>query len=262
MKIVSFGGGVQSTALLVLAAEGKVDYTTFVFCNVGDDSENPDTITYVRDVATPYAEAHGIKLITLQRKMRNGETATLYSRLMRDSRTIDIPVRMANGAPGNRACTNDFKRGVIAKWCKQQGATEASPAIVALGISMDEYQRMRTDSGVAFIKNTYPLIDLRMNRQQCREVIEHAGLPVPPKSSCWFCPYMTRAARRDQKHDAPELFQKTVELEQVLNLRREKLGKDHIFFSSTMLPLDLAVAHNQLTLDDMEGGCESGYCMV
>jgi len=52
LKAFSFGGGVQSTAALVLAAQGRIDYHTFLFCNVGEDSENPDTLTYVQEVAT------------------------------------------------------------------------------------------------------------------------------------------------------------------------------------------------------------------
>ena len=37
LKVFSYGGGVQSTAALVLAAQGKIDYQTFLFCNVGAD---------------------------------------------------------------------------------------------------------------------------------------------------------------------------------------------------------------------------------
>ena len=31
IRVFSFGGGVQSVACLVLAAQGKIDYKTFVF---------------------------------------------------------------------------------------------------------------------------------------------------------------------------------------------------------------------------------------
>ena len=44
LRAVSYGGGVQSTALLVLAAERKIDFPLFVFANVGDRAENPDPI--------------------------------------------------------------------------------------------------------------------------------------------------------------------------------------------------------------------------
>jgi len=36
----------------------------------------------------------------------------------------------------------------------------------------------------------YPLIDWGWNRERCKEEIAKAGLPVPPKSSCFFCPAM------------------------------------------------------------------------
>src|SRR5579863_6935344 len=110
LKVFSYGGGVQSTAALVLAAQGRIDYRTFVFCNVGADSENPATLDYVRDVAVPYARQQGIKFVELMKRLRSLEVETIYARLTRPgSRSIGIPVRMSNGAPGRRSCTVDFK---------------------------------------------------------------------------------------------------------------------------------------------------------
>ena len=58
--IFSCGGGVQSTACLVLAAQGKIPYKTFVFANVGDKAESPATIKYIKDILKPYAKQHGV----------------------------------------------------------------------------------------------------------------------------------------------------------------------------------------------------------
>ncbi len=45
MRVISYGGGVQSTALLVLANRGEIRYVdAALFANVGDDSEDPDTL--------------------------------------------------------------------------------------------------------------------------------------------------------------------------------------------------------------------------
>lgn len=55
LRSFSFGGGWQSTAALVLAARGVIDFRTFLFANVGDDSENPETIEYVHQHAMPFA---------------------------------------------------------------------------------------------------------------------------------------------------------------------------------------------------------------
>lgn len=34
----------------------------------------------------------------------------------------------------------------------------------------------------------YPLIDWGLDRQGCKDLIRSVGLPVPPKSACYFCP--------------------------------------------------------------------------
>ena len=70
MEIFSFGGGIQSMAALILAAQGQLTISTFLFANVGDDSEHPATLRYVHDVAMPYAAQHGIDLIELHRVRR------------------------------------------------------------------------------------------------------------------------------------------------------------------------------------------------
>ncbi|GAA1598302.1 hypothetical protein GCM10009678_94520 [Actinomadura kijaniata] len=81
-------------------------FTTFLFANVGDDSEHPATPAYVRQHAVPFAAAHGLDLRELRRIRRDGATETLYGRLMREgSRSIPISVRMSNGAPGTRSCS-------------------------------------------------------------------------------------------------------------------------------------------------------------
>lgn len=264
LKVFSYGGGVQSTAVLVLAATGKIDYRTFLFCNVGDDSEHPATLRYVHEVAMPYAEANVLELIELQRT-RFGEPETLYQRLTRPgSRSIGIPVRMAgSGAPGNRACTGDFKIKVIAKWLREHGATPKEPATCGLGISLDEFQRMRSDSGIAYEKLAYPLIDLRMDRAQCMRVIEGAGLPVPPKSSCWFCPFHSLQVWQQMRQNEPHLFQKACELEAHIIERMNMLKPgDAAYFTRKLKPLAQAtteLVQDSLFDDDM---CESGYCMV
>lgn len=80
MRIFSYGGGVQSTAVLVLVAEGVLKYDALVFANVGDDSESPDTLEYLREVAWPYAERHGIRLEEVSRRRRDGSVETLMQR--------------------------------------------------------------------------------------------------------------------------------------------------------------------------------------
>ncbi len=270
LRVFSYGGGVQSTAALVLAAQGKIDFPTFLFANVGDDSEHPATLRYVREVALPYAERQGIRLEELrrqpQRGVYKGQAETLYGRLMREgSRSLPIPLRMSEtGAPGTRSCTADFKIKVLSRRCKELGATPEAPAAVGLGISLDEFHRARTDSGEPVQVLEYPLIALRLSRQDCMNLIERAGVEVPPKSSCWFCPYHTRRYWQHMRDNEPGLFWKSVGLERTLNERRAMLGKDPVWLTDRLVPLDQATSpHRQLPLLPDDGDtCESGYCMT
>jgi hypothetical protein len=267
LRAFSFGGGVQSTAALVLAAQGKIDYPIFLFANVGDDSEHPDTLAYVHEVAMPYAKEHGIELVELRKVVsrgpRKGQQETILGRIMRpDSKTQVIPVFLSgSGAPANRGCTHDFKIRVLARWLQKRGATTELPAIVGLGISIDEFQRMRTDSGIAWQKLDYPLIELRMTRADCAATIRAAGLPVPPKSSCWFCPFHSIATWRRLQNKQPELFNKAVKLEQHMNSFAALRG-GAVYLTRTLKPLDQAVAGTQHEMDFDDDACESGFCMT
>lgn len=260
LTVFSYGGGVQSNAALVLAAQGDLDCRTFLFANVGDDSENPATLRYVREIAMPYAAAHGIDLIEVQRHTHDGSPETLLGRITNPRlRSIGIPVRMSNGAPGNRSCTADFKIKVVSGWLYRRGARAKNPATVMLGISLDEWQRMK-DSQIGYTRNAYPLIERRMSRQDCVNVIADAGLPIPPKSSCWFCPFHRPAVWREMRDKEPDQFRKAVELERFINQRRAYLGKDQVWLSRALKPLDRAVGNaSQPSLFDDE--C-AGYCMV
>jgi hypothetical protein len=266
-RAVSYGGGVQSTALLVLAATGRIDFDTFLFANVGDDSEHPATLDYVRQVAVPFAADHGIIVHELQRIPKRGASKgraeTLYERLTRPgSRSLPIPVRMSNGAPGTRSCTADFKIRVVGSWLRAHGATAENPATIALGISVDEIERARPgiDPRSPYQNRVYPLLDLGLHRSDCRRVIADAGLPVPPKSSCWFCPFHDLETWRRLRRDTPELFDRACRLEDTLNQRRACLGRDPVWLTRHACPLATAIG-DQLQLPGLDG-CESGWCMT
>ncbi|WKK27026.1 phosphoadenosine phosphosulfate reductase [Streptomyces olivoreticuli] len=266
IRSFSFGGGWQSTAALVLAARGELDYRTFLMANVGDDSEHPGTIRYVDQFARPFAEAHGIELVLLDRVMkRSGEVRTLYQDLTREgSRSLKIPVRMSNGAPGTRSCTAQFKIEVIADELKRRGATTEHPATVGIGISLDEIGRANNRRCEPHERIEYPLLERGIRRIDCARIIRSAGLPVPPKSACWFCPFHRPEAWHDMRRDEPELFEKACQLEELLNRRRDMLGKDHVYLTRFARPLRKAIPDGVDTLpfDEYDSGCDSGWCMT
>ena len=265
MRTFSFGAGVQSTAVLALQALGKLPepYDTFLFANVGDDSEDPRSLDYYREFHIPFAEKHGIELIELHRIMKDGSTETIWNRLLSpNSKSIPIPVRMGNGAPATRGCTSDFKIRVVRRWQRKNGSCREDPAITGLGISTDEIERARTDSGFDDQILEYPLLQLQMNRRDCFKIIKEAGLPEPPKSACFFCPFHSAETWRRLRIERPDLFDKSVYLEQEINKKRDKLHKSRVWLTRYAKPLDVAIA-DQLSFDlDGPEDCDSGYCFT
>lgn len=268
MRVFSFGGGVQSMAVLVLSAQGILPYTHFVLANVGDDSENPKTLEYVEQIARPYADAYGLSIVEIKRKPKSDDVQTLYQETL-TKKAIPIPVFMSGGGPGRRNCTSDWKISVVKKWMRENaGATKKNRVPLGVGISVDESHRMRTDDPERdpYLIKEYPLIDLMMTRSKCQEIIIKAGLPLAPKSSCWFCPYKRRSEWTKMRTEEPELWQKAVELEQFIVQKRLDSGKDPAYFTSYNGPLEQVIplaSKNMFDLDDDDPmACESGYCMT
>lgn len=269
MRAFSFGGGQQSVAALVLAAQGEIDFRLFLFANVGDDSEQPETLKYVEEHAKPYADKHGIELVELRRigrsGPRRGQTRTLLADLERpESKSIGIPVHLNGGGPGTRQCTDRYKISVIARELADRGATEENPATVGIGISLDEIHRANNRTRIPHERVVYPLLELGLRRTDCQRIIRKAGLPIPPKSACWFCPMKRPTEWHELRRNQPELFVKACALEDQLVERRRRLGKDPAYLTGLGRPLRDAIPDgvDLLPEDDGDGACDSGWCFT
>lgn len=276
LRVISFGGGQQSTALLVLAAAGRIDFRTFLFANVGDDSEQPETLRYIEEYAKPFAAANGLELVELSRVgqtgARRGETRTLLADLERpESKSIPIPVHMNGGGPGNRQCTDRYKIKVIDRELISRGATDTNPATVGIGISLDEIHRANNRRRAPHENVVYPLLDLSLRRTDCQRIILAAGLPIPPKSACWFCPMKRPTEWHELRRNQPELFERACSLEDTLVARRLAMRtrdgkpKDPAYLTGLGRPLREAIPDGVDLLplaDDSDGACDSGHCFT
>lgn len=262
--IFSFGGGVQSHAVLALAAQGVVQYDAFVFANVGHDSENPDTLRYIEQVTKPFCEKHGLNLVEVEKRNRAGEVVTLRSQVMRrDLKSVVIPAYANGGGAVHRNCTTDWKIKIVDKWLRSQGWPHV---VTGLGISTDEWARARdghwydkegADRPLGFWKRReYPLLNARLSRMDCHRLIADAGLPTPPKSSCVWCPYKKATEWTELKATRPDLFEQAAELEDALNA---KGLPNRYTLTSNGVPLREAVGDQSLLWPE-DDRCDSGYC--
>ena len=59
----------------------------------------------------------------------------------------------------------------------------------------------------------YPLMEWGWDRNRCIQEIQNAGLPLPGKSSCFFCPSMKRREIRTLYHRYPDLLARALAIE-------------------------------------------------
>jgi len=242
LRIFSTGWGWQSVATLVLQAQGKLlnPYDEFVFANVGEDSENPDTLKYYRDIVIPYAAKHQIKILERQ-KMRKGELDTVYKATLRaETNGIPIPIVFPGSGFGNRTCTRDFKIYVVQGHIKEK---KVSHVVMGIGFTKDERHRLvkryrgwhdhvmkREKDGtwtagakIGFSQlYEFPLVDLGLDRLDCAQIITGEGLPLPPKSACWFCPFTSRSVWIDRKMNNDPILDQAIQFEIDVNAKYKR----------------------------------------
>lgn len=194
MHWLSYGGGVNSTALAILLADGKLpQYMPWKSIFADTKAERPETYAYIERFTKWLAE-RGIELITVVGGPENKGEPVIerWKRLnVTGSRLI-------------RACTDKAKIKPIEHYIKTQCNDESMRLI---GIAADESHRVRDDP-----KQCYPLVDLGIDRAGCVEIIRAAGLCVPVKSGCWCCPFLRVGEILELARD-PERSAVVVELE-------------------------------------------------
>ena len=106
-----------------------------------------------------------------------------------------------------RSCTDRWKSRPLSKYYK-------APSIVYIGIAYDERHRVKLHekNGITY---EYPLVDEKVTRKGCIEIVEDAGLKTPPKSGCYFCPFQSKQSWMKLAIDHPEHYQKAIELEEL-----------------------------------------------
>jgi len=173
-----------------------------------------------------------------------------------DKRVVGIPYYIQDGI-GRRQCTNEFKLAPIRKFIRQQYAPWKKGEYVEtwIGISKDESTRMK-DSRLKYMVNKWPLIDMNMDRQACKDWMEKHGFPIPPKSSCVGCPFHNDELWLEMKRKYPDEWNDAVAMDK--RLRKMRGMKWPQFMHRSLIDLDkVDLREDQLNL--FENEC-TGMC--
>lgn len=191
LRVLSLGAGVQSSTVLLLAAERRIPaFDVALFADTGWESRR--TYRHLENLAG-HAQRAGIPV----RRVSTGHIRR--DALDPDHRFVSMPL-FALGPHGQRGmarrqCTGEYKlKPIKAEVRRMLGYPHPArvPAGVhaemAIGISTDEIHRAR-DADVRYMRNVFPLIDLGWTRDDCRAYLTACGFADVPRSACLGCPF-------------------------------------------------------------------------
>jgi len=213
MNIVSFGGGTNSTAMLIGMYEKEIPVDLILFADTG--AERKHTYEHI-ELMNFWLPVHGMPEITIVENVDcHGDRFTLERECLQNRSLPSI-------AYGFKQCSIKHKIGPQDKFCNNYQPCidvwgKGEKPIKYIGYDAGEENRifnakLRDTTDKKYDKN-YALYDWGWYREDCIEKIQHYGLRLPGKSSCFFCPSMKKSEIRDLHRNEPELLKRAIALE-------------------------------------------------
>lgn len=237
--VVNFGGGVDSTAILVglarlyRAGDATAKPDLILFADTGD--EVAETYANVRRISDWCEEQFGIPVTVVSRPTHiPGRVG--YKSLSENCVTNET---LPGEAFGRGNCSMKWKhepmdrflhgskRPAVKGWLESNGF-EGRP-VRAIGYDADEGRgcgkRAKNAQIVEDDVNAYryPLIEWGWTREDCHAAIASEGLPAVVKSACFLCPNQTEAELRLMAQLQPELLLRACAIEEIAKRGRNGL---------------------------------------
>lgn len=264
MNIVSFGGGTNSTAMLLGMYERNISVDLILFADTG--GEMPSTYEHINTMNV-WLKAHNMPGITVVfYTNREGERITLEQESL-NSKTLP------SVAYGWKKCSHKHKISPQDKFCNNYQPCKdvwasGNKINKYIGYDAGEYRRMYNASAHDITDKKYnmiyALIDWNWYREDCVKKIQEHGIPLPGKSSCFFCPNSKKAEIKKLKKTHPDLFARAIQIEDnaMENLYKIKgLGRNFSWKDFIQLE-ELQIAIDDFTKDDdnddIPCGCYDG----
>jgi hypothetical protein len=251
---LSYGGGVNSTAMLFLIIKKKLPLDEVIFSDTG--AEMPETYDYLPKIQE-YCKKIGIKFTIVRGKVGIGRENTIYTNNLRDYcfKVRIIPFRKF------RSCTEKFKIVPIHNYLKK---TYGCKIVMYIGFDFGELRRKRS-STIDWIEYRHPLIDAEINREGCKQVIIEAGFPVPDKSGCYICPFQKISDWKELMLKHRNLFDDAMLLEERARERVISQNGDIetcMYCTIPLKMLDKATKEQRSIGEFVKEPCEHGWCMT
>lgn len=230
LTALSFGGGRQTTAMLILAVNGEIPRPDVVlFADTG--CEWPETYNYIGQHIQPFCAENDLPFAIVRR-----DGVDIYSYY---ARANALPI------PNQRSCTDQFKIWPMRKYSEELGINTYQ-----IGFSFDEAGR--ANKLQRYIRRVFPLIENRLTLADCQYEIQRHGWPLPLKSACFLCCFQPPSRLKLLALRHPDLFGK-------LRVLEDKAYKRTGYYLLGNHPVSHYAQIEQLGFDS-DFGCAEGYC--
>lgn len=270
IHVLSFGGGTQSSALVLMALAGKVNGVIPDYIIFADTGNEPKYINPQVQRLNEYIKTKYNKEITITSR------GNIYDDVLRATKTgervASLPYHTVNGTGkeyqdgiGKRQCTNDYKIQVVNKKIRELLGYKPRQRVKEMvhmwkGISTDEIARVKPIPD-NWITAEHPLVEIvNVDRSACIAYVEREMGFTPRKSSCIICPFHDNLHWLEIKKEDPEGFEAACVLDD--RIRNGLAYKDELFLHKSRKPLrEVDLNEDQMTIDDFVNECE-GFCGI
>ena len=215
--LAAYGGGVNTIAMLVWMRENGVTPWAIVMANPG--SEREATLRYRDEVMAPWLAQAGFPEVVVVSRWEEGPLRKGFLNKETLEECCERTKSLPSIAYGWKKCSYNYKAAPSMWWTERQSWAQEEWAaerkiVKAIGYDFDEDSRAKDEFNDP-VENRryqpwYPLRDAQLDREDCVALIRSAGLPVPTKSSCSFCPNNTLEEWEELRRDEPEAFERAL----------------------------------------------------
>jgi hypothetical protein len=240
--VVAYGLGVDSTAMLIEFVKRGIRPDLILFADTG--GEKPETYAYLPIIQRYLDNVSFPRVITVCYQPKTAPYATLEGQCLHTGTLPSL-------AYGGKSCSLKYKRTpqdryILSTYPPPEFVRQARRVIRAIGFDAGEERRTyahvvkaigldageghrltwahqpeekeRRESREAWLDRHYftywyPLMDWGYDRVRCQEIIATAGLPMPIKSACWFCPASKKQEIIWLQEHHPDLLERALRIE-------------------------------------------------
>lgn len=244
MQVLNYGGGWQTTGLLVLIHQGKIEKPDrIVIADTG--REKSSTWRYLEQTAQPKMREIGLDIEVAPRSLA-------YVDLYAHNGDLLLPVYTEKGKL-SAFCSSEWKAEVIHRYLKLTALGHTLQTIDMLtqsavksemkrridqkwvnwiGFAFDERNRVKDQTAKRF-----PLIDLMLTKEDNRNIVRNSGWALPTTSACWMCANMSNEEWRGVRDNDPADFEQACQIDEEIRENDLFNGGSGVWLHHSRVPL-------------------------